>query len=176
MSSCSEGELRSHGLRSRADYRPCTRQENTWTWVASCPTDRANLIGTWKLAGGEIEFQDTGERRPLYATDRVGYIIFTREGRMMGIIEADGRRAPQTDEDRARLLRTMVAYSGLYRLEGDKWVTAVDVAWNPAWIGTDQVRFYKLEGDRLVVNSVWAPSTNFPGKTVRVYVTWTRVK
>ena len=25
--------------------------------------DRANLIGTWKLAGGEIEFQDTGERR-----------------------------------------------------------------------------------------------------------------
>ena len=138
--------------------------------------DRANLIGTWKLAGSEIEFQDTGERRPLYATDRVGYIIFTREGRMMGIIEADGRKAPQTDEDRARLLRTMVAYSGLYRLEGDKWVTAVDVAWNPAWIGTDQVRFYKLEGDRLVVNSVWAPSTNFPGKTVRVYVTWTRVK
>ena len=138
--------------------------------------DRANLIGTWKLAGGEIEFQDTGERRPLYATDRVGYIIFTREGRMMGIIEADGRKAPQTDEDRARLLRTMVAYSGLYRLEGDKWVTAVDVAWNPAWIGTDQVRFYKLEADRLVVNSAWAPSTNFPGKTVRVYVTWTRVK
>jgi hypothetical protein len=70
----------------------------------------------------------------------------------------------------------MVAYSGLYRLEGDKWVTAVDVAWNPAWIGTDQVRFYKLEGDRLVVNSAWAPSTNFPGKIVRVYVTWTRVK
>ena len=50
------------------------------------------------------------------------------------------------------------------------------MAWNPAWIGTDQVRFYKLEGDRLVVNSAWAPSTNFPGKIVRVYVTWTRVK
>jgi Lipocalin-like domain len=138
--------------------------------------ERVNLIGTWKLAGGEIEFQDTGERRPLYATDRVGYIIFTREGRMMGIIEGDGRKAPQSDDDRARLLRTMVAYSGLYRLEGDKWVTAVDVAWNPAWIGTDQVRFYKLEDDRLVVNSAWAPSTNFPGKIVRVYVTWTRVK
>jgi lipocalin-like protein len=102
--------------------------------------DRANLIGTWKLAEGEIEFQDTGERRPLYGTDRMGYIIFTGEGRMMGIIEGDSRKAPQTDEHRARLLRTMVAYSGLYRLEGDKWVTAVDVAWNPAWIGTDQVR------------------------------------
>jgi hypothetical protein len=138
--------------------------------------DRANLIGTWKLAGGEIEFQDMGERRPLYGTDRTGYIIFTREGRMMAIIEGDERKAPQTDEDRARLLRTMVAYSGLYRLEGNKWITAVDIAWNAAWTGTDQVRFYKLEGDRLVVNTSWTPSTNFPGRTVRVYVTWTRVK
>lgn len=55
----------------------------------------ADLIGTWKLAGGEIEFQDTGERRPLYGADRLGYIIFTPEGRMMGMIEGDGRRAPR---------------------------------------------------------------------------------
>ena len=138
--------------------------------------DRANLIGTWKLSGGEVEFQDSGERRPLYATDRMGYITFGRDGRMFGIIEGDSRKPPQTDDDRARLLRTMIAYSGLYRLEGDKWITAVDIAWNAAWTGMDQVRFYKLEGDRLVVNTSWTPSTNFPGRTVRVYVTWTRVK
>lgn len=125
--------------------------------------DRANLIGTWKLSGGEVEFQDSGERRPLYGTDRMGYITFTRDGRMLGIIEGDSRKPPQTDEDRARLLRTMIAYSGLYRLEGDKWITAVDVAWNPAWIGTEQVRFYKLDGDRLVVSTPWVPSLNFPG-------------
>ena len=116
----------------------------------------ADLIGTWKLAGGEIEFQDTGERRPLYGADRLGYIIFTPEGRMMGMIEGDGRKAPQTDEDRVRLFRTMFAYSGQYRLEGDKWITAVDIAWSPAWIGTDQVRLYKVEGDPLVVSTPWA--------------------
>ena len=138
--------------------------------------DRANLIGTWKLTGGEVEFQDTGERRPLYGADRIGYIIFTPEGRMMGMIEGDGRKAPQTDEDRVRLFRTMFAYSGLYRLEGDKWIMAVDIAWNPAWIGTDQVRFYKLEGDRLLVNTPWGPSPTLPGKTTRVFLTWTRVK
>ena len=138
--------------------------------------DRANLLGTWKLAGGEVEFQDTGERRPLYGSDRVGYIVFTPEGRMFGIIEGDGRKAPQTDEDRVRLFRTMFAYSGLYRLEGDKWITAVDVAWNPAWTGTEQVRFYKLDGDRLLVSTPWGPSLNLPGKTTRATFTWTRVR
>ncbi len=138
--------------------------------------DRAQLVGTWKLAGGEVEYQDTGERRPLFGMDRRGFIIFTGEGRMFGIIEGDARKAPETDEDRVRLFRTMAAYSGLYRLEGDKWITTVDVAWNPGWIGTDQVRFYKLEGDRLVVSTPWGPSPVPPVKTTRVFLTWTRVK
>ncbi len=135
--------------------------------------DRANLLGIWKLVGDEIEFQDTGERR---ARNPKGYLIFTREGRMMALIENEGRKAPQTDDDRALLFRTMFAYSGLYRLERDMWVTTVDVAWNPAWIGTEQVRFYKLEGDRLIVNTAWAPSPNPPGRITRVFLTWTRVK
>jgi len=67
-------------------------------------------------------------------------------------------------------------YSGLYRLEGDKWITAVDVAWNPAWTGTDQVRFYKLDGDQLVVSTPWAPSLVEPGKTTRFFLTFTRVR
>ena len=138
--------------------------------------DRANLLGTWKLAGGEVEYLDTGERSPLFGTDRMGYITFTREGRMFGIIEGDSRKAPQSDADHVRIFRTMSAYSGPYRLEGDKWITAVDVAWNPAWIGTDEVRFYKLDGDRLIVSTPWAPSPLYPGKTTRVFVTWTRAK
>jgi len=138
--------------------------------------DRANILGTWRLSGGEVEYQDTGERSALFGTDRMGYIIFTREGRMFGIIEGEGRKPPETDADRARLFRTMAAYSGPYRLEGDKWITAVDVAWNPAWIGTDQVRFYKLDGDRLTVSTPWAPSPLLPGKITKVFVTWTRVK
>ena len=138
--------------------------------------DRANLLGTWKLAGGEVEYQDTGERSPLFGTDRMGYITFTREGRMFGIIEGDSRKAPQSGEDHVRIFRTMSAYSGPYRLDGDKWITAVDVAWNPAWMGTDQVRFYKLDGDRLVVSTPWGPSPVVPEKTTRATLTFTRVR
>jgi hypothetical protein len=38
----------------------------------------------------------------------------------------------------------------------------VDVSWNPAWVGTEQVRFFKFDGERLLVISAWTPSTTCP--------------
>jgi len=52
----------------------------------------------------------------------------------------------------------MGAYSGRYTVEGDKVVHRVDVSWNEAWTGTDQVRFVKVEGDRLTITT--APGKN----------------
>jgi len=139
--------------------------------------DRAKLIGIWKLLSFENEFQDGSPRRAVYGQNPTGYIIFTAEGRMAAIIEGEGRKPAKTDEERAALLRTMFAYSGLYRLEGDKWITKVDVSWNPAWNGTDQLRFYKLDGDRLQVTSMWQPNVNLPGSPVsRGILLFERVK
>ena len=45
----------------------------------------------------------------------------------------------------------MLAYSGAYRIEGDKFITKVDIAWHPSWVGTEQVRFFHVEGDRLKI-------------------------
>ena len=59
----------------------------------------------------------------------IGYAIFTPEGRMMAVLEGEGRRKnPKTDEDRLALFRSMVAYTGMYYVDGDKWTTKVDVA------------------------------------------------
>src|SRR5262245_37206063 len=138
--------------------------------------DRASLLGTWKLVAFEAEFQDTGERRLVFGKNPTGYLIFTPEGRMMTVLEGEGRKAPNTDDDRALLFRTMTAYSGLYRLEADKWITSVDVAWLPSWTGSQQVRFYKLESDRLIVTTAWAPAPNAPARLVRSTLTWVRVK
>ena len=94
----------------------------------------------------------------------------------MLIIEMEGRKVPKTDNERAVLFRTMIAYTGMYRLEGDKWITKVDVSWNPAMNGTEQVRLYKFEDDRLVVSTGWAPSLNFPGRMSQGILTWERAK
>ena len=96
---------------------------------------------------------------------------------MMAVLTAEGRKPAETDEERAALLRTMFAYTGIYRLDGDKFVTKVDVSWNEAWTGTEQARFYKIEGNRLDIISDWLPGASIPGRPmVRAIVSWERVR
>lgn len=139
--------------------------------------DRAKVLGIWKLLSYESEFQATGEREPVLGKNPTGYIIFTPEGRFMAVITGEGRKAPNTDQDRAELLKTMFAYTGMYRLEGDKWITKVDVSWNPAWIGTEQVRFFQVDGDRLQVISMWVQAVVKPERGMaRGILTFERAK
>jgi hypothetical protein len=139
--------------------------------------DGPPLIGVWKLRSYQNEFQDGSPKRVMYGEHPSGYIILTKEGRMMAVIEAESRKAPATDSDRAALLRTLIAYTGKYRIDGNKWTTTVDAAWNPAWDGAKQVRSYELAGDRLTVTSMWQPSPNFPGAPVtRGILVFDRVK
>jgi len=148
--------------------------------IAVQPTfaeDRGKILGTWKLIAYEAEIQSTGERTPALGKNPTGYAIFTAEGRFMSVITGDGRNAAKTDQDRAELLKSMFAYTGMYRLEGDKFITKVDVSWNAAWVGTEQVRYFKFEGDRLHIISMWVESVARPEKGMaRAIITWERVK
>src|SRR5207249_12095182 len=58
------------------------------------------------------------------------------------------RMPPKEDADGTALFKAMMAFTGTYRLESDdKFITDVDLAWHPAWNGTQQVRFFKVDGD-----------------------------
>ena len=72
---------------------------------------------------------------------------------MMALLVHERRSSPQIDEDRINLHKNMVAYSGRYKVEGEKVVHYVDVSWNESLTGTDQVRFFKLEGDKLTITA-----------------------
>jgi len=141
----------------------------------SLADDSAKVVGTWRLSSFMNEFQDGSEPMAAYGKNATGYIVFTPEGRMMAIVEAEGRKAPQTDEDRAAAFRTIIAYTGTVRFEGDRFITKVDVSWNPAWVGTEQVRTYALSDDRLQIVSPWVMSPNL-GKMTRATVVWRRVR
>ena len=68
------------------------------------------------------------------------------------------RSPPKTDDNRINLHKNMVAYSGRYTVEGNKVVHHIDISWNQSWTGTDQVRFFKLEGNTLTIKT--APTKN----------------
>jgi len=71
----------------------------------------------------------------------------------------------------------MIAYSGRYRVEDGKVITKVEVAWNEAWVGSEQVRFLRFEGDDLLhIESPPMAHPNVNNKVVRVIVTWRRDK
>ncbi len=82
----------------------------------------------------------------------------------MFLLTGEGRKPATTVEERAELLNSLIAYTGTYRIEGDRWITKVEAAWNPEWVGTEQTRFFKIEGDRLQVLTPWRAMPNWPGK------------
>ena len=149
----------------------------TLLWALPALADDAQqLVGVWKLQTYYAEFQDTGETKAAFGANPNGYIIFTPDGRMIVLLTAEGRKAPQTDADRAQAFRSMSAYSGTYRLEDDRWITTVDVSWNEAWTGTAQLRFYRLDGDTLTVTTAWRSNVIYDGRITRSTLTWIRAR
>jgi len=139
--------------------------------------DRAQVQGVWKLVSYEVEIQSTGQKELPMGEKPTGYVIFTAEGRVFFVLTGEGRKPAKTDQERAALLGSVVAYTGTYRLEADKWITKVEVAWNPEWIGTEQTRSFKVDGDRLQVLTPWRVMPNWPDKGMtRSIVTFERSK
>ena len=139
--------------------------------------DKDRIVGTWKLVSVMYEDAQTKERTPVLGERPRGYQIATPEGRWLALVTADGRPVPKTDEDRAKALRSMIAYSGRYRVEDNKVITKVEVAWNEAWVGGEQVRFLRFESDDLLhIESPPMPHPNVNDKVVRVIVSWQRDK
>jgi Lipocalin-like domain len=128
------------------------------------------IVGTWKVVSFQFEFEGTDERRDVYDEHPAGFIIITAEGRMMTVVTA-GVRAP--DAAPSALFDSMTAYSGRYRLQGDDcFVTTVDSARHPAWVGTEQTCFFKRDGDTLSITSPLQQHPKFPERRIRGVIVW----
>jgi len=140
--------------------------------------DENPLLGTWKLKSYVREVAATGERYNERGEYPRGYLSYSADGRMDAIITWDNRAAPHdvvaTDEERIRLFGTMVSYAGTYTFDAEKVIHHIDISWNQNWTGTDQVRFYKLEGSTLTITS--AVAKNFTdGREGRSILVWEKL-
>jgi hypothetical protein len=138
--------------------------------------DGANLlVGTWKLVSWQI-IADNEPPQNIFGTHPKGYLILTPEGRTIVLTTADSRVPGMADAQRAALHKSMLAYTGKYRVEGHDLVTSVEVSWNEEWNGTEQRRHFRIEGNRLFIESAPGPRIIFPGKTDIRRIVWERSK
>jgi hypothetical protein len=133
--------------------------------------ERDKLIGNWKLVSLYTEDAQTKQRVNPYGEQPKGYAAITRD-RLFAFVTSDGRKVPQTTDEQAAAFRSMIAYTGKYRVEKDKFITTVDLAWNEAWVGTEQVRFWRVDGDTLSIITAPMPNPNTPGGTMIGTVVW----
>ncbi|WP_426439665.1 lipocalin-like domain-containing protein [Bradyrhizobium genosp. P] len=134
-----------------------------------------SLIGNWKLVSSQVVVEGQPPQ-DLFGSNPRGYLVLTPDGRSIVLTTADGRKAGMGDAERAALHKSMLAYTGKYRVEGDDFITVVDLSWNEAWNGTEQRRHFRIEGDKLFIESAPGPSIVFPGKIDFRRIVWEREK
>ena len=131
------------------------------------------LAGSWKLNSWTIQIIG-GETTNPFGPNPKGRAVFTPDGYVSFIIAAANRKAATNNDESAALLKTLLAYTGKFTIDGDKFTTKVDISWNELLTGTDQVRFFKLEGDKLNIRTAEQESAVYPGKKVVGTLVWER--
>ena len=139
-----------------------------------------DIAGTYRLISANRVILATGDSEDSYGKNPIGFITYDRDGRMMGMIVFSNRPKAEsldrmTDQQRADLFRTMIAYGGTYTFRGNSIEHHIDISWNELWTGTTVIRDIKKEGDRLVYTTKPAP---FPrdGKMSINTLVWEKVK
>ena len=140
------------------------------------PLSRDLILGSWKMTSWVTRDVATGERHDALGQNPRGVVVYTTERVTFLITQGDRKRPatlPPSDDEKIALFDTLFAYSGPYTVEPDRVIHHVDLSWNEAWSGTDQVRFCVVDGDTLTYTS--APARNpFDGREVVHEVTYSR--
>lgn len=121
-----------------------------------------DLVGSWRMLSWTYEVLETGETHDALGANPKGYIHYLPDGRMMVLVLQGDRPAPKslvpTIDEKIGLYDTMFAYAGTFTLEHDRVIHHIDMSWNRAWEGTDQIRYLRLDGRHLTYTG--APAKN----------------
>jgi hypothetical protein len=138
-----------------------------------------DLYGTWKMVSQTQKMLDTGEVRKGRGDAPNGYMTFTPDGRVIGVITSDNRPKPEsvakmTDQQRIELFNSMNAYAGTFKLEGNKLTRRYDVTHNQV-ADRAAVGEIKIEGRKLTMVNAPARATK-DGKSVQTTTVWEKVQ
>ena len=152
------------------------------TCIQAAPsTDRENLIGSWDLVSLENHGANGKTFYP-FGEHPIGRITYTADGKMMAQIMraerkpfATGDLYSGTADEKAAAYDSYVAYYGDFSVDPALHTVTHTVTGSlfPNWTGGQQMRFYELKGDELVLTT---KPFHAQGTEVTAHVVWHRVK
>jgi hypothetical protein len=126
--------------------------------------DNSGIVGVWRFVSQTLTEVQSGKVTKFYGERPGGFSWYSKGGRAIFILVGENRQKPSSpvkDEEKIKLLTSMAAASGTYRIEGDKIIASYDTSWDERWTGTTQTRNFKIQGNTLTLTS--APAKNAEG-------------
>lgn len=127
----------------------------------SSEENRARLIGAWRAVSWHEKDAEGHFVFPM-GEEAKGQLIYSPEGRMSAhLVSANMARFAKADwraataEERAKAWLEYFGYYGAFSIDEEKQAVIHHVEGGsfPNMVGTEQVRYFRFEGDRLILNA-----------------------
>ncbi len=117
-----------------------------------------SLAGVYRLVACELRWEDGRVELP-YGADPEGLLVYTSSGYVTGHLMRRGVTKFRTGARQASAEQVKEAflgylgYYGTYTVDEEAGTVTHRVlgSWHPNWVGTDQVRHFRLEGETLAI-------------------------
>jgi hypothetical protein len=123
--------------------------------LLSTPAAAETIQGRWKLVAAEDMRADGTVGRLPWGAHPIGSIVVDAGHCYLQIMSSDvpafAGNTPVGDQMKAALLSTYISYTGPCTIdEGAGKVTLkVQAAWRPDYVGTEQVRYFRFDGEKM---------------------------
>ena len=123
---------------------------------------RDRIVGTWKLVSAVNTMKD-GTTRPFpsFGAHGKGFLMYQRDGYMCAdLVNPDRPKwadpVHTTSEEKIAAADGTFAYCGRYEIDANQKqiIHLPEVATDPGYVGSRQIRPYVFEGNRLVLSDV----------------------
>jgi hypothetical protein len=140
----------------------------------------SSIVGTWKLTSFARKEVATGKIAATYGEHPAGYAYYTKGGHFLIFAVAQDRKrnekvAAPTDAERIELFKSMFAWGGTYKIDGNKIIFDVDIAWVQSWVGTTRTYQVEMASNKLTVTTPPFKST-LDGQDIVVVTTYERAE
>lgn len=141
---------------------------------------RNRLLGTWKLVSTEDTLKDGTTRLfPQFGPHAQGFLRYQADGYMYAILANPDRtnwsaQATGRIEEAMKAGEGTFAYCGRYEVDVKKGqiIHVPEVATNPEYVNSRQIRPYQFEGDRLILSD----TVKGDPQVARWKIVWEKVK